>query len=80
MIIVLVGRKAHPILSLWLLKGILNAQPCLAGEALVAGERDFVQLQQKAIDAFGVPQLPKAVDRRQRIRLVSDTGDDRTAQ
>lgn len=48
-------------------------------EAIVAGERNFVRLQQKAIDAFGAPQLPKAVDRRQRIRLVSDTDDDRTA-
>ena len=40
-------------------------------EALIAGERDFMRLQQTAIDAFGVDHLPKAVDRRQRIRLVS---------
>jgi hypothetical protein len=42
-------------------------------DALVAGERDFMRLQQTAIDAFGVNHLPKAADRRQRIRLVSAT-------
>ena len=45
------------------------------------GERDFVQLQQKAIDAFcgpeaiafGAPAPIKAVDRRQHMRLVAGT-------
>jgi hypothetical protein len=44
-------------------------------DALVAGERDFMRLQQTAIDAFGGNHLPKALDRRQRIRLVSVTDD-----
>lgn len=44
-------------------------------DALIAGERDFVRLQQKALDAFGANHLPTAVDRRQRIRLVSTTDD-----
>lgn len=43
-------------------------------DAPIAGERDFVRLQQKAIDAFGANHLPTA-DRRQRIRLVSTTDD-----
>ena len=47
-------------------------------DALVAGERDFMRLQQIAIDAFGVNHLPKPVDRRQRIRLVSTTDGDRS--
>ena len=49
--------------------------------AAATGERDFVRLQQKAIDAFcepeaiasGAPASIKAVDRRQRIRLVAGT-------
>ena len=49
--------------------------------AVAAGERDFVRLQQKAIDAFcereaiasGAPASIKALDRRQRIRLVAGT-------
>ena len=49
-------------------------------EALVAGERDFMRLQQIAIDAFGVSHLPKPVDRRQSIRLVSVTDDDRASR
>jgi hypothetical protein len=48
-------------------------------DALGAGERDFMRLQQAAIDAFGVSPPPKAVDRRQRIRLVSVTDDDRAS-
>ena len=47
-------------------------------DALVAGERDFMRLQQIAIDAFGVDHLPKAVDRRHSIRLVSTTDGDRS--
>jgi hypothetical protein len=38
-------------------------------EAVARGERDFMKLQQAAIDAFGAPI--KAVERRQGIRLVS---------
>jgi hypothetical protein len=48
--------------------------------AVQAGERDFMRLQQTAIDAFEGPQevvhAPaevKAVERRQGIRLVSGT-------
>jgi hypothetical protein len=46
--------------------------------AVRAGERDFMRLQQTAIDAFDRPVEVKvvevkAVDRRQSIRLVSGT-------
>jgi hypothetical protein len=49
--------------------------------AVLAGERDFMRLQQTAIDAFDAPAKEvldaptevKAVDRRQGIRLVSGT-------
>jgi hypothetical protein len=48
--------------------------------AVQGGERDFMRLQQTAIDAFDAPQevvhAPvevRAVDRRQGIRLVSGT-------
>ena len=42
-------------------------------DAVAAGERDFVQLQQKAIDAWGARPLVKAVERRKRVRLVAST-------
>jgi hypothetical protein len=53
-----------------------------------AGERDFVRLQQKAIDAFCEPEAIafeapapiKAVDRRQRMRLVAGTDHARTSR
>jgi hypothetical protein len=53
-----------------------------------AGERDFVRLQQKAIDAFCEPaamdsETPdpiRAVERRQLIRVVAGTDHDRTAR
>lgn len=37
---------------------------------VAGGERDFMLLQQKALDALGVRPLVKAVDRRKQIRLV----------
>ena len=37
---------------------------------VAGGERDFMRLQQKALDALGVRPLVKAVDRRKQIRLV----------
>ena len=40
-------------------------------DAVAAGERDFMRLQQIAIDAFDTAMEVKAVDRRQQIRLVS---------
>jgi hypothetical protein len=45
-------------------------------DAVAAGERDFLRLQQKAIDAWGVRPLVKAVERRKRLRLVTSTDDD----
>lgn len=42
-------------------------------DAVAAGERDFMRLQQIAINAFDAPMEVKAVDRRKRIRLVSGT-------
>ena len=42
-------------------------------DAVAAGERDFMRLQQTALDASGVLPPMKAMDRRQRIRLVTDT-------
>lgn len=46
--------------------------------AVLAGERDFMRLQQTAIDAFDAPAEVKvvevtAVERRQSIRMVSGT-------
>ena len=40
-------------------------------DAVAAGERDFMRLQQIAINAFDTAMEVKAVDRRQQIRLVS---------
>jgi hypothetical protein len=37
---------------------------------VAGGERDFMRLQQKALDALGVRPPVKAVDRRKQIRLV----------
>ena len=52
-----------------------------------AGERDFIRLQQTAIDAFceskaiaDAPASIRAVDRRQRLRLVGGSGHDRTSR
>jgi hypothetical protein len=42
-------------------------------DAVAAGERDFMRLQQVAINAFDAPMEVKAVDRRHQIRLVSGT-------
>ena len=42
-------------------------------DAVAAGERDFMRLQQVAINAFDASLEVKAVNRRHRIRLVSGT-------
>ncbi len=44
-------------------------------DAVAKGERDFMRLQQKALDALAVLALVKAVDRRKSIRLASGTDD-----
>ena len=44
-------------------------------DAVATGERDFMRLQQKALDALAVLALVKAVDRRKSIRLASGTDD-----
>ena len=44
-------------------------------DAVANGERDFMRLQQKALDALAVLALVKAVDRRKSIRLPSSTDD-----
>ena len=44
-------------------------------DAVAAGERDFMRLQQKALDASGVLPPMKAEDRRKLIRLVTETDD-----
>ena len=44
-------------------------------DAVADGERDFMRLQQKALDALAVLALVKAVDRRKLIRLASSTDD-----
>ena len=46
-------------------------------DAVAAGERDFLRLQQKAIDAWGARPLVKALERRKRVRLVTSTDDER---
>ena len=44
-------------------------------DAVAAGERDFMRLQQKALDASGVLPPMKAEDRRKLICLVTETDD-----
>ena len=48
-------------------------------DAVADGEHDFVKLQQKAIDAWGARAPVRAVERRQRPRLVPDAIDDLAA-
>jgi hypothetical protein len=44
--------------------------------AVGTGERDFVRLQQKAIDVVGARPLVKAVERRKHLRSVPSTQDE----